>query len=776
MKTNMRLTLLVLFTITSFKIFAQSEISGKIVDNNTAEAIEFVNIRVCKTDSTLIAGCYSDVDGLFKLQNISADDYYISASYVGYKDTTIVVHVDNRSTELGHIHLKSVDKTLSTVTVTGNSVIKKLDRDLVVPSEMQVKVSTDGLSLLQNMQLPGISVDPINRKITAMGGGNVQIRINGIESEISDLSGISPDDIIRIEYHQNPSLRYGNVDAVVNFIVKRREYGGNVNANLMNNFSDIGSTGFWEDNIAAKVNHKKSEFSINTNLWHRKIKWVNENIEWYKYQDKTVERREEGQPTQVETTTLQTKLNYSLVENDKYFFNIAFRLNRKDTPHDFSNRISLIYESDETKPLEIKDQTKILNNTPSLDLYYERNLKNNQLLIFNVVGTYIDTESTRIYQESKNQTMFTNVLSEIKGNKYSLMAEGIYEKQLSTSKIAGGLRYAQSYTENKYRGTTIADVAMNTSDLYGYAQFQSKIQKLSYSFGFGISRNYHSQIEIKKASYIFRPTVNLGYNFDRNAYIKLNSYMANRTPSLSDLNNVDQVIDALQIRRGNPNLKTTWSMSTNFNIGYKYKWISADYSINHQYDHKPIMSEVLLEDNTFVQTVNNQKSFQRIYSNLNIKIQPWQEYISLSIAPGFNYYRSHGNNYLHNHTNWYLTSNLNATYKNIVFNASGSTNYHWLTGEELYYGENYHWISAGYKRAQWSLMAGAFNLFSSQYKNDSKNLSKLTPKESYVSSKNISPIFLIQFTCNINFGRKFDSTQKRINREDNDSGVLGGRK
>jgi hypothetical protein len=40
-----------------------------------------------------------------------------------------------------------------------------------------------------------------------------------------------------------------------------------------------------------------------------------------------------------------------------------------------------------------------------LDLYFQRNLKNNQLLIVNVVGTYIGSKSNRIYQEERSNVM-----------------------------------------------------------------------------------------------------------------------------------------------------------------------------------------------------------------------------------------------------------------------------------------------------------------------------------------------------------------------------------
>ena len=79
---------------------------------------------------------------------------------------------------------------------------------------------------------------------------------------------------------------------------------------------------------------------------------------------------------------------------------------------------------------QLDDKTKERNHLPSLDLYYQQNLKNDQRLIFNLVGTYIKSSNTRIYQEKQEGIANTELYSDIAGKKYSLIAEGIYEKKL----------------------------------------------------------------------------------------------------------------------------------------------------------------------------------------------------------------------------------------------------------------------------------------------------------------------------------------------------------
>ena len=89
-----------------------------------------------------------------------------------------------------------------------------------------MKASGNGMDLLQQMMLPRVQVDLLNSEIKATGNGVVQVRINGVKVEQDEIKALNPSDIIRIEYHDNPGLRYGNADIVLDYIVRRPDTGG----------------------------------------------------------------------------------------------------------------------------------------------------------------------------------------------------------------------------------------------------------------------------------------------------------------------------------------------------------------------------------------------------------------------------------------------------------------------------------------------------------------------------------------------------------------------
>ena len=58
-----------------------------------------------------------------------------------------------------------------------------------------------------------------------------------------------------------------------------------------------------------------------------------------------------------------------------------------------------------------------------------------------------------MYQEWKNDILLSDILSNVDGDKYSIIGEGIYERQFEAGRLGGGLKHTQSWTDNTYSGT-----------------------------------------------------------------------------------------------------------------------------------------------------------------------------------------------------------------------------------------------------------------------------------------------------------------------------------
>ena len=266
-------------------LFAQGiRVKGTAKDASDKAAVEFVNVVLRTTDSLLVTGISTDDKGAFTLEKIQKGDYLLILSAVGYDDNIIELDKLHASVDLGDIYMEPASVDLGDVTVTASSIVNKADRKIVFPTENQLKVSTNGVNLLRSMMLPRIEVDPMTNAVSLTGQGELQLRINGVEATNSDLIALQPQDIVRIEYIENPGLRYGKAEAVLNYITRRHESGGSVNLDLMQSPHVL----FAQDHLSAKFNHKRSEFGLSYDLWARDFfEYWRTNEEVFRFEDQT---------------------------------------------------------------------------------------------------------------------------------------------------------------------------------------------------------------------------------------------------------------------------------------------------------------------------------------------------------------------------------------------------------------------------------------------------------------------------------------------------------
>ena len=750
---------------------ASNQISGRVVDDNDASPLIGATVILSDESGKQVLGVTTDTTGRFELKEVMTGDYTLQCSYIGYEPFMMVLKQFERNTDLGEIRLKPASEVLDEVVVKGDRVVQKIDRQLVMPTQAQKKAATNGVSLLQHLQIPGLSVNAIEKSITTNYGESVQLRINGVEVTQAEVIAIRPEDVIRVEYHEQPGLRYGGAAAVIDYIVRRRESGGNVSADLTNGVSPLG---FGNYQMSGKYHQGKSSFSALMQWYRRDLEWNRENEETFYYPDKVITNRETvAAPNRIKYDYIWTSLNYNYTNGEKSMLNIAFRNNTKDIPYGFTDRNTILHQED--KEYEVKDREQSETHIPSLDVYYQLNLKNDQHLYFDVVGTYLKSNNQRTYSMTEAGQTPVEIFSKTEGDKYSIIGEAIYERPLWGGKFSTGLKHNQATMGNVYDGDAMTKVSMNTAETSLFAEYQSKVGKLNYTLGAGGMRTSYEQGNASQEKYFFRPTLNLSYQFGK-VFLRYNASLSGYAPSLSALSNVEQSMDAYQVRRGNPNLKSVTYFTNRLSASYRNKWMNVDMSARYSYDDKPIMEETIYEDGKFVRTYANQKGLHRLMCQTSIQVRPFKEYLSINMTPFFNRYISQGNAYLHTHSNWGFRGSIVGMYKHWVFMADMNTSYHDLEGETITKGETYHTIALGYNKEKWAIQMLVWNPFTDDYHQGVENVSKLAPNRLLAFSKDFTRMVMLNVSFSLSFGKQKQMARKRIENSDTDAGILSGTK
>lgn len=244
-------------------------------------------------------------------------------------------------------------------------------------------------------------------------------------------------------------------------------------------------------------------------------------------------------------------------------------------------------------------------------------------------------------------------------------------------------------------------------------------------------------------------------------------------PSAAEISAVAQPVQDGMIRRGNPSLDPFRVIEQSFTASFDSRFISIEANVEYRHEHKPIMESVIFENDTFVRTYFNQRSFQRLKTCVSLTARLWERQLSISAEPILSHYISHGRDYHHCHNIFRIGWNVDFSYGNWLAYAnimSGPENK--MYGEEIIEEKDMNQIMAGYKRDKWSIHLGVFNAFMNNYWMETRNLSTLTPYRSKAHSGRSSSYAAVRFTLYLDFGRKGRALKTLEMDNDNDNGIL----
>ena len=679
------------------------------------------------------------------------------------------------------LQIKPSDFVLQEVTVQSKNVIQKVDRQILLPNKEQRKAASDGISLLQNLQIPRIVISPIDNSVKTLSDESVQLRINGVEASTADVKAINPKDIIRVEYHDQPGVRYNGAAAVVDYIVKHRDTGGSLMLAGTNGLTLPGIGNYY---LAGKVHFGKSSLQAVATYAPYDIYWTRTNNETYNFSTGKIENNEVGESTRYKTYPVNVSLNYNWTNGDKNMLNIRLRDNMAYTPCGPSDRDSRLYQP--TDSFEIHDHDKSSSQSPSLDIYYQHNLPHKQHLYFDVVGTYINTHSDRRFLQTplfgSVSTDTTDVISRVRGDKWSLIGEAIYEKEWENIMLTIGARHNQQWVKNTYLGSTEATVNMTTGETYAFAEMRHRVDKFSYVVGIGAMHTLINQAGQKQSTWIARPQLTTSYDFGKGWFWKYKGYVSGYQPSLSQLSDIMQQIDKYQMRRGNPNLKSVMYVSNEMELSWQSKHVNLNLWANYSYDHKPIMEETfekIIDGSPYaIRMYDNQRGYHKLNVSPSVQVKLLDNKLMFNVTPFVKYMVSQGNNYHHEHVNYGVRGGIFYLLKGWRFYADVVTAQHNLWGETLTIGELTHDIGINYNSEHFGFGIMMVNPFSPHgSRTITKDLSALAPTANTAVMQNYRQVLMLNFNVNLDFGSRASTRgYQRINNEDTESGILSGSK
>ena len=165
---------------------AQRHVSGVVIESDSQEPVAQTTVKLLRTDSTLVTGGLTSLEGKFRVTAPKAGTYILQVTCVGFKPYTKRINVtDDKDVAMGTLELKPDAIMLKNTVVTGNAskVIVKADTFIYNASAYRTPEGSVVEELVK--RLPGAQVDD-DGKITINGKEVKKIKVDGKEFMTGD--------------------------------------------------------------------------------------------------------------------------------------------------------------------------------------------------------------------------------------------------------------------------------------------------------------------------------------------------------------------------------------------------------------------------------------------------------------------------------------------------------------------------------------------------------------------------------------------------------------
>lgn len=324
MKNRIVLLLFLALACMANSIVHAGNIKGKVVDGNTGEPMEFVNVTVrpVGSDKALPQGVVTNEKGDFIITNVPAGKYIVKLSYIGYVAALKNVALTGKaaSADMGEIVLSENENVLSEVEVVGMRSQMRFDLDKKVFNVDQ-DIAAAGASASEILEtIPSVEVDN-EGEVSLRGNSSVTIWINGKPSGLSSdnraqiLEQLPAESIEKIEIITNPSARYSpeGTAGIINIVLKQNRQGGYYGS------AQAGANTRGGYNVSGSFNYNNSRWDTYGSVGFRRRKNDTNNDSYRTYTDDTFLESKKRGTRDNHNVFLRAGATYYLTQQDHLY-------------------------------------------------------------------------------------------------------------------------------------------------------------------------------------------------------------------------------------------------------------------------------------------------------------------------------------------------------------------------------------------------------------------------------------------------------------------------
>lgn len=543
-------------------------IKGQIMDQQNMQAMAFATVALRKaTDSTLITGTATNLEGEFSLESLNDGQYCLIISAIGYTSVTKNIDLkDNYNT--GIILIKEKSLTLGEVVVVGERMKAKAEPDKTTyfMNKKMYDASTNGVEILS--YIPGVQVD-IMKNISLEGSQHIIILVDGKERDRNFLSQLNSNQIDKVEIINTPDSRYdADVTGVINVILKKERESG-INGQVHMEIPTSQSAIYIFPNYNFNYGFKK--FNLYTSY--------DGNLSYFNITENSYRNFQDGEGlTDINSTQIvrqkywshRFQYGFDYILNDKNQINFYGYYNPYSSEHNGNVDMQVTGDKFGYEEWSALKQDRDINRSSLYSVYYKH--------LFDKPGREISLELTYFNFNAENATSYittfstpenfmTNQVNSVKPEQNSLSCKIDYSSPIAKKlkfnagvKIRYQLLQDRQTDEFKYNENIFA---LYGTLAYNFSKFNLNAGIRAEKSTTGLTDSFSNNV------FALLPNVIINYKINQTQNIKLSYSRSLSRPNIYELNPYTSVDDPYTTESGNPYLKPEYQ-----------RYLSVDYSKN----------------------------------------------------------------------------------------------------------------------------------------------------------------------------------------------------
>ena len=571
-------------------------IQGTVSYEKDKTPVQFASVALLQLpDSAMITGVITLTDGGYNLENIKPGNYFIRASFVGYRPQgkSVTISEGEKEIVVDTIYLAEVTTALDEVTVVGERLKGEelVDRTVYKIPEVVSKSSSNGYDLLK--KIPQVNVD-FQNNITLNGSSNFIIQVDGRRRDREFLARLLPSDIQSIEIISNPSGKYeGNIDGVINIILRKEaRYGmnGNIASSLKPLHKVTSATQGSIDYSVGKLTFYATGTYITQAL---NISTTNESR--FTAIDSTARTFGDG-ALKVSLGSVNSGFDYYLNDKNNLSFNISYKPIHQDL--DMPVTTNLYKGANPLNTISSLTTSNLRSDETAFSLFYKKSFRKpveeftaeaSYYIFKSVAGDYF-TNTRHPYNSDVILDTYSRLEDDLnKRNYFSTKLDYVYPVGLNAKIETGYHLYYQWMAYDFNIDHQLENNLFEYSELRNsaYGGVTLNLKKLGVQAMLRVENSHITADSVTRPDYsCFLPSANIQYKFSAAHNLKFTYNRRINRPDIYAMNPYRKIGQSYNISQGNPDLRPdyrdrlqltyTWNFGSNYFSPYIYDEFFSD--------------------------------------------------------------------------------------------------------------------------------------------------------------------------------------------------------